>query len=89
MNDLIYRLSPDVILRSLGESFLLLNQKENTYFSLNATAGQMLKYLCASQSYEDIISKIKEEFDSPEYMIRKDLDQLREELLAQGLILVE
>jgi hypothetical protein len=79
----------DVVRRAFGEEMVLLNLSTGQYHGLNATAGYMLDLLEASGDAAATAEQVARECYVPVEMVRDDLAELCEQLLARGLIQID
>jgi hypothetical protein len=84
--DEVYWRSPQVIAAELDGKPLLLNLADWTHVSLNETGGRIWELLAEPSDAAALLARLREEFDAPEDVLRRDLDDFLRRLGAQGLI---
>jgi hypothetical protein len=78
--------SPRVRARRVGEETVLLDLGSDRYFALNEVGAEIWAGLERGLDRGEILAALLAAFDAEEEMVRRDLDALLAELLAEGLI---
>ena len=84
--DLPLRVPEHVLVRELAGEAVLLNLDSETYFGLDAVGLRMWTLLSSAPSLDAAVAALRDEFDAPAEQLRHDLEALRDELLAHGLL---
>ena len=66
---------------------VLLDGRSGAYFGLNEVGSTMLELSLKHSDSEAVVSALVDEFDAEEEVIRKDLAELLDTLLAKELII--
>lgn len=78
----------DVLLTEVQGESVFLNLRDETYYGLDATGTAMWKALTNAPSIEAAYGSLLTEFDAQPEVLRHDLENLVEKLLAHGLVSV-
>lgn len=76
----------DVLISNLQEESVILNLDSERYYGLDSIGTRMLSVLTTSGSIEAAYETLVQEYDVDRDALRKDLLELVENLLAQGLL---
>ena len=77
----------DVLLSNLQEESVILNLDSERYYGLDSVGTRMLSVLTSSHSIEAAYERLAAEYDVDREMLRKDLLELVEHLITQGLLI--
>ncbi|MDD5034414.1 MAG: PqqD family protein [Methylococcaceae bacterium] len=77
----------EVVYEKIGDEAVLLHLETGTYFGLNPVGSRMWELLTASGDPQVVLDHIQEEYDVEDEVLRRDLDQLINELMSKKLIL--
>ncbi|HET8671378.1 MAG TPA: PqqD family protein [Candidatus Saccharimonadales bacterium] len=77
---------PDVLVSALAGESVLLNLKSEKYFGLDEVGTRMWGVLTSSGSIQEAYETLLAEYDVEAELLRKDLTDLIEKLVEQGLI---
>lgn len=77
---------PDTLVNVIGEEAVLLNLKNEQYFGLDPMGTRMWQLLTASDSIQSAFDALLGEYEVTEEILRQDLTDLLEKLLAHGLV---
>jgi len=80
------KLAKDILLRKVGEEAVILDLASQRYFALDEVAADMLSSLLETETNNDALEKLVLKYDAPREEIRADLEEIRLELLGQGII---
>ncbi|HPS41639.1 MAG TPA: PqqD family protein [Anaerolineaceae bacterium] len=80
------KLAKDILLRKVGEEAVILDLASQRYFALDEVAADMLSSLLETETNNDALEKLVLKYDAPWEEIRADLEEIRLELLGQGII---
>lgn len=80
------KLAKDILLRKVGEEAVILDLASQRYFALDEVAADMLSSLLETETENDALEKLVLKYDAPKEAIRADLEEIRLELLGQGII---
>jgi hypothetical protein len=81
--ELIMReIAGDVILVPVGQTIL----ENNGLFLLNEISGRIWELLQAGKSAEEISAVLVEEYEAPAPVIRQDLEEFLDTLVAHGIL---
>lgn len=84
------RLPSQVVLQELNDEGLLVDLRRGMYHGLNATALEMLNCLASGTlTVEQVISRLFEQYSVDESVLRRDVVQLIEKLVADGLVEID
>jgi hypothetical protein len=78
--------SPDTLINVIGEEAVLLNLKNEQYYGLDPMGASMWQALTTSETIQDAYEKLLEEYDVIAGDLHRDLKELLEKLVAQGLL---
>lgn len=81
-----YRLPSGVIFREVGEEAILLKLREQQYYVLNSVGARVVSLLVAGDSLHRAVERITCEFDGPPEEVQRDIDELTQQLIGQGLL---
>lgn len=77
---------PDTLINVIGEEAVLLNLKNEQYFGLDPMGTRMWNVLTASDSVQTAFDSLLSEYEVTADVLRRDLTDLLEKLLAHGLV---
>jgi Coenzyme PQQ synthesis protein D (PqqD) len=80
------RITPDVLHQELGGETVLLNLANENYFGLDAVGTRVWQVLTETQSANDVVTRLTEEYDVPTAQLRADVAKLITELAVAGLV---
>ena len=78
--------SPDVLVRVIGEEAVLLNLETELYLGLDPVGTRMWTVLQEAPSISHGFDRLLAEFDVESEVLRRDVEEFIGELLAQSLI---
>lgn len=78
--------SPDVMLRQVGEEMVLLNLKSEQYLGLDDISSRTWQALTGGQTIQAAYEAMLAEYDVESDRLRKDLKDFIQELAGFGLI---
>ncbi len=81
-----FRPQPDVVSRRLDEQTVLVNLRTNRIFELNRTGARMWELLGEGSSESQIVERLLGEFEVPEDQLEREVRELLDSLLDEGLI---
>jgi coenzyme PQQ synthesis protein D (PqqD) len=76
----------DVMLRIIGDEAVILNLKSELYLGLDPVGTRIWTVLNGAPSIQAAYESLLTEFDVAPERLRQDMDELLDQLLAQGLI---
>ena len=79
-------ISPDVMIRKVGEESVLLDLKTERYLGLNAVGTRMWSVLGRADSIQVAYDELLQEFEVEPAQLRKDVEEFIDQLLDQQLI---
>lgn len=79
-------ISDGVIWRDLGGDVVILNIETGVYFGLNGSGGQIWRELVQHGSVEKTFESLKQQFDVEPDELRRDLDDLVNQLVEKRLV---
>lgn len=82
------RITPDVLHQEMGGETVLLNLANEKYFGLDLVGTRVWQLLNETQSANDVVTRLTEEYDVPTEQLRADVARLINELVAAGLVLI-
>jgi hypothetical protein len=74
------------MLRIIGDEAVILNLKTELYLGLNPVGTRIWTVLHGAPSIQAAYESLLTEFDVAPEQLRQDMDELLDQLLAQGLI---
>lgn len=77
---------PDTLINVIGEEAVLLNLKNEQYFGLDPMGTRMWNVLTTSDSVQTAFDALLSEYEVTADVLRRDLTDLLEKLLAHGLV---
>lgn len=77
---------PDTLINVIGEEAVLLNLKNEQYFGLDPMGTRMWNVLTTSDSVQAAFDALLSEYEVTADVLRRDLTDLLEKLLAHGLV---
>jgi Coenzyme PQQ synthesis protein D (PqqD) len=86
VRELRARIPNHVVHRDFEEETVVLNLETGQYHGLNVTARRMLAALVAADSIGAAVAALEEELAVPRSRIERDLLDLRDALIARGLL---
>jgi hypothetical protein len=78
--------APDVMFRLVGDEGVLVNLATERYLGLDAVGARMWQVLTSAASIEAACAQLLAEYDVDAGMLRADVREFVEQLLAQELI---
>jgi hypothetical protein len=78
----------EVLFTSMGEDAVLLHVNRGDYYSLNKVGARLWILSDGSRSISDLASLITEEFEITKEEAEKDILELAEQLVSEGLVKV-
>lgn len=79
-------ISPDAVSRRLADEVVVVNLKSNRIFSLNPTGARYWELLESGAEPDQIRSKLTQEFDVESSQLSREIEELEEKLLEEGLV---
>lgn len=80
------RITPDVLHQELGGETVLLNLANENYFGLDEVGTRVWQVLSETQSANDVVTRLTEEYDVPTDQLRVDVARLIAEIAAAELV---
>ena len=81
-----FRLRKDLISSEIKKELILLDAKKGVYFKTNEVGSYILKTLNEAQSFQSILNKIIQEYESPEASCKTDLEIFLSELINKDIV---
>jgi hypothetical protein len=78
--------SPDVMIRKVGDESILLDLKTERYLGLDDVSARFWDLLTSGESIQSAYDKLLEEFEVAPERLHNDLDAFVQELIQFGLI---
>ena len=82
------RVTPDVLHQELGGETVLLNLANESYFGLDEVGTRVWQVLGETQSANDVVTRLVDEYDVTVDQLRQDVERLITELADAGLVSV-
>ena len=79
-------ISPDVMVRKVGEESVLLDLKTERYLGLDDVSARFWDLLTSGEPIQSAYDKLLEEFEVEPERLRTDLDAFVQELIQFGLV---
>jgi len=80
------RIPEEVLARQVGEETVMLQLAKGTYFGLDPVGTRVWQLLCEGRTLEQACDVMVEEFDVSREDVERDLLDLAQDLVRQGLI---
>jgi len=87
-NSIQVKIDPNVLLQELENEAVLLNLTDEHYFGLDDVGLRFWQLLEQFENSEDVIQKMKVEYDAPEETLHQDLSKFIVELESAGLLTI-
>jgi hypothetical protein len=84
-----FRAPVDVVFRNLSGEEVLLHLGTGIYFGLNGTGTRLWQFLLETGDKEQVIARLKNEYDVEEHRLRQDVEDLLRKLVDKGLLICE
>jgi hypothetical protein len=81
-----FRLSPDVLMRKVGDEFVLVHMGRNRIFALNSTGARLWELLGEGRTRGEAVAQLTREFDVSAETVEAETDQLLHTLVREGLL---
>ncbi|MBQ9244016.1 MAG: PqqD family protein [Proteobacteria bacterium] len=82
-----YKLSPDVDLQDVDNKLIVLDLRNNAYYSINSSGGFFLKKISECRSEAEILDEAEARFDGADRtMLQDDLHAFIHKMLDLGII---
>ena len=78
--------TPDTLINVIEGESVLLNLKSESYFGLDQVGTRMWSLLTSTDSIQTAYEKLLEEYDVLADTLRQDMQDLIEQLIANGLV---
>jgi Coenzyme PQQ synthesis protein D (PqqD) len=79
----------DVLISNVEDESVILNLDSERYFGLDEVGTRFMSLLTTSSTIQAAYEVLVEEYDVDEAVLRRDLAELLEKLLEQGLVKVD
>ena len=80
-----YKIPGDLLLQSVKDEAVILDPKSGRYFTLNAVGTRMVQLYRDLADVDAVVATIVAEYAFDDATVRQDLQQLLEDLSANGL----
>lgn len=77
----------DVLISNLQEESVILNLDSERYYGLDSVGTRILSVLTSSDSIEAAYERLVQEYEVDREVLKKDLLELVENLIAQGILI--
>jgi hypothetical protein len=81
-----FRPSPDVLMRKVGDEFVLVHMGRNQIFALNRTAARLWELLSQGHTQAQAIGRLTHEFDVDAETAEAETQKLLRRLAEEGLV---
>jgi hypothetical protein len=81
-----FRPSPDVLMRKVGDEFVLVHMGRNQIFALNPTAARLWELLNEGHDLAAAVAQLTQEFDVDDATAKAEAEKLLEVLKEEGLV---
>lgn len=78
--------SPRVLYKEVDGEAVLLDLDSETYYGLNPAGARFWQLVTTAPSVGDAVEVLLEEYDVPSEVLRRDVEDLLDELLRHGLV---
>jgi hypothetical protein len=78
--------TPDTLINIVGNEAVLLNLKNEQYYGLDETGTSIWQAVTTNETIQAAYEKLLDEYEVSADILQKDLRELLEKLLAQGLV---
>jgi hypothetical protein len=82
-------LAKDVVVQVIGGDALMLNLRDETVFSLNATGARIAQLIASGMSSEAITEDLCRDYGADRAEVARDVDDLIGALVSKGLVVAE
>lgn len=82
-------ISDQVLTQELGGEAVLLDLTSGRYFGLDAVGVRVWQLLATHGALPPVLQAMEEEFDVDETTLRRDLDELLQQLVQAGLVTLQ
>jgi hypothetical protein len=83
------RIADDVVFRIIGYEAVIQNVATRVCFNLDRVGTRMWQLMSDYRSSEKVIAALLDEYDVEEEELRRDVDDLIRQLVANGLLKIE
>src|SRR2546428_1202630 len=80
------KIPDDVMFRILGDEAVILNVASGVYFGLDSVGTRMWQLMSEHGSTEKVVKALLAEYEVEEGQLRRDLDNLVQQLTDKGLV---
>lgn len=81
-----YTVNPDVIHRKLGEETVVINLSTDKIYNLNLTGSRFWELFVSGITIKEVEATLLDEFNISEIDLEKEISELLNSLLQEGLI---
>lgn len=81
--------SPEVVFQQLDDEIVLLNLKNENYYSLDDVGARMWQLLAEHGEVATVVERLEQEYDTDGATLRRDLLELISRLQEAGLLTTE
>jgi hypothetical protein len=81
-----FRPSPDVLMRKVGNEFVLVHMGRNQIFALNPTGARLWELLGEGRTRGEAVAQLTREFDVSAATVELETEQLLRTLVREGLL---
>ena len=83
----VLRPHPQVVARRVEDELVLVQLDRNNIYALNRTGSRLWELIAEGRSRSEARSKMLEEFDVPKAELEREVDDLLDNLVREGLLL--
>ena len=78
---------PQVVARRVEDEFVLVQLERNNIYALNRTGARLWELIADGRSCSEAREQMLEEFDVPTAELEREMDELVDHLVREGLLL--
>ena len=81
-----YKMKANLVWEKVGDEIVVLDPEQGKYFSLNRSAGEILKFFEKTLTKEEFIKRLGAKYKDNEKMVVKDAKKCFSSLLDLGIL---
>lgn len=83
----IYQPSPSAVFRQVNDQIIALHLESGEYFTMNEVASRMYTVLTTTDSFDETVAAVVEEYEAAPEQVERDLAELIAHLAATDLLI--
>lgn len=81
-----FRIMDKVVATEQADATILLDLRNGRYYTLNPVGGRIWSLISSGASMDQVLARVKEEFDAPDEQLTNDVEEFVASLLSGKLI---